>query len=83
MPYTGDPKHNDTMEKPDHDAPVSNDEKVAALANARFSSLSHDRPGDLMGGAKSTSFALRGRPEPLKIEGSNSFKNNPFLQNQK
>lgn len=58
----------------------ANQEKVAALANARFSSLPSARPGDLMGGAKSTSFARRGPPPPIKINSGSSLKDNPFLQ---
>jgi hypothetical protein len=59
---------------------INNQEKVAAAANARFSSLPMERPGDLMGGAKSTSFARRGPPPPIKIDSGLSLKDNPFLK---
>jgi len=57
-----------------------NQEKLAAAANARFSSLPDRRPGDLMGGARSTSFARRGPPAPIKINSGSSFQDNPFFK---
>ena len=55
-------------------------DNLAAAANARFSSLPMERPGDLMGGARSTSFARRGPPPPIKINSATSLKDNPFFQ---
>jgi len=75
-----DNKGKETIMEEANPTDKANQDKVAALANARYSSLPQRRPGDLMGGAKSTSFARRGPPPPIKIAGGSSFKNNPFLQ---
>lgn len=62
------------------DTNLSNQEKLARQANARFGSLPAERPTDLMGGAKSTSFARRGPPPPIKINSGSCFRDNPFLK---